>query len=195
MAESIRPELLIALVIVALVVLLPLYFFLKRRHWNWARRLAIGLTLLSLCTVGIISIGFDVAYALSESWLFTLVLLMIGAGVLGPIALFDRSVIFKILLSGVVIGVLVLHFVDLSPVKPYKRFFGGIREGMTRSEIEAGLHHEFPDGGRFRVPIERSGDPNHVSFVLDPTDGSYNAEIVDVTLRDGKVVSKVYMPD
>jgi hypothetical protein len=195
MAESIRPELLIAIVIVALVVFSPLYFFLKRRHWNWARRLAIGLTLLSLCTVGLIAIGFDVAYAMSESWLFTLVLLMIGAGVLGPIALFDRSMISKILLSGVVLGVLVLHFVDLSPVKPYKRFFRSIREGMTRSEIEAGLHHEFPEGGRFCIPVKRSDDTNHLSFTLDPTDGSYNAEIVSVELRGGKVVRKDYWPD
>jgi len=93
------------------------------------------------------------------------------------------------------VGILVSYFADLSPIKPYKRFFSAINEGMIEVEVMAVLHQEFPQGGRFPVPVLRSDETNRLMFFLDPNQGAYNAEGIFVTLRNGKVVAKEYSPD
>jgi hypothetical protein len=65
---------------------------------------------------------------------------------------------------------------------------------MTKAEVLGLLDKHFPPSGRFKKPWHNTavGD---LAFILDPSDGRYNAEIVDFTFMDGRVTHKVYMPD
>ena len=90
---------------------------------------------------------------------------------------------------------LVLHFMDILPVKPYKRFFEAIKTGMTEQEVLTALHREFPDGGRFSVPVRRDFAKDQMDFFLDPTESAWNAEGIFVRLSNGRVVGKQYSRD
>lgn len=88
----------------------------------------------------------------------------------------------------------VLPFLDLSPVKPFRRLFGSIHQGMSKDELILRLHAQFPVEGRFPIPSIRESEST-VSFCLDPNDGRYNSEFIQVKLAGGTVVSCEYLPD
>jgi hypothetical protein len=87
---------------------------------------------------------------------------------------------------------LVLHFMDVLPVKPYKRFFAAIRPGMTEQEVMTLLRREFPDDGRFPVPVRYGFRPGEIDFALDPKESAWNAEAIILQLQNGRVASKQY---
>ncbi|MEN6334725.1 MAG: hypothetical protein ABFE01_10725 [Phycisphaerales bacterium] len=95
---------------------------------------------------------------------------------------------------GYVAVLVVLPFVSLSPVKPFRQFHGAIRSGMTPEDVRGELARRFPANGRFLRPVEHASDEG-LSFVLDPNDGRYNAELVVVHLAVGRVVSKECLSD
>lgn len=92
---------------------------------------------------------------------------------------------------------LALMFTDLSPVKPYRRFYNSIRPGMTRAQVMQALHRQFPKDGRYPVPILRNAANSYfeMMFFLDPNQGAYNAEGVFITMSNELVASKSYSPD
>ena len=90
---------------------------------------------------------------------------------------------------------LIVAVMDLTPVKPYRRFYNSIHNGMTRAEVMAELHRQFPAHGRYPVPALGNESDSQMMFFLDPLQGAYNAEGVFLGLKDGRVTSKVYSPD
>jgi hypothetical protein len=88
-----------------------------------------------------------------------------------------------------------LPFISLSPVKPFTRFYSSIENGMTLEQIDVLLEDRFPSGGRYHQPVKGVRDDGSIYFNLDPGKASYNAELVVVTMVDGKSVSKEYLPD
>jgi hypothetical protein len=119
------------------------------------------------------------------------------------------------LFLGFNLSLLALHFLALSPVKPFVKFHLNITNGMTIQEVQHLFSQHFPKGGKFRQPEwvlrnENTNDAiNHrlngmrfvatpdqnLQYILDPTDGRYNAEWVTVYLKDSKVVGTKYSPD
>jgi hypothetical protein len=88
-----------------------------------------------------------------------------------------------------------LPFLSISPVKPFTRFFSNVHVGMHEDQVIEQLAVQFPEGGRFPRPVQSRYDDGSLCFQLDPNDGAYNAELVVVKMRDGRVVSKEYLPD
>lgn len=86
--------------------------------------------------------------------------------------------------------------IDLSPLKPFARFYAAIESGMTEMEVLRALETQFPREGRYRRPfVNRRLGQTHLGFILDPKDGRYDTEIVALELEDGRVVSKRYYAD
>lgn len=90
---------------------------------------------------------------------------------------------------------LIVALIDFTPVKPYRRFYNSIHNGMTRAEVIAELHRQFPARGRHPVPALRNESDSQMMFFLDPKQSAYNAEGVFLTLTNDRVAAKVYSPD
>jgi hypothetical protein len=91
--------------------------------------------------------------------------------------------------------ILVLPFIELSPVKAALRAVSDIQPGMTESEVRAVLDRHFPEHGRFHRPDIGPVRDDVLGFILDPKDGRYNAAIVRVKFSGGKCVSAEFLPD
>ncbi|QXE23540.1 hypothetical protein B6N60_02230 [Richelia sinica FACHB-800] len=99
----------------------------------------------------------------------------------------------------------------LSPVKPFTKFYLDIKNGMKIEEVQGLFNYHFPKEGRFRQPewslnemrenlnSDQKGvviiSDQNLNYILDPTDGRYNAEILIVYFQNGKVVETKYLPD
>jgi hypothetical protein len=94
-----------------------------------------------------------------------------------------------------VIFVLILPFIALSPVKPFRSFFESVCVGMTQEEVLLQLNAHFPEGGRYAKPEWRPFVHDSLLFVLNPNDGRYDSEIVTVVFHEGGVLAKMYLPD
>jgi hypothetical protein len=108
-------------------------------------------------------------------------------------------------------GLLLLHFLVLSPVKPFMQFQRDITNGMTVQQVQRLCIQRFPKGGRFRQPEWSLGYASSLNdhgkqylvgtpdqslhYILDPTDGRYDAESLSVYFRDGKAVGTTYLGD
>jgi hypothetical protein len=91
---------------------------------------------------------------------------------------------------------ILLPQIDLSPLKPFARFYTAIKPGMTEAEVLRILDDQFPSAGRYPRPLtNRRGGPSQLGFILDPKDGCYDAEIVNLDFEAGRVVTKRYYPD
>jgi len=90
---------------------------------------------------------------------------------------------------------LLLSVVDFSPVKPAKRALSLVAPGMAEPEVRAIFAAAFPKSGRFHTPDIPPIRNGLLSFTLDPHDGRYDAAIVQVTLRDGRVVGSRFLAD
>jgi hypothetical protein len=87
-----------------------------------------------------------------------------------------------------------LPFFFFMPVKPFRQFYWSIHNGMTPQQVRQELDRRFAPNARFPRPVEGASD-RLLSFQLDPNNRYYNAEIIYVNMRDGKVTSKEYLPD
>jgi hypothetical protein len=92
------------------------------------------------------------------------------------------------------VAAVALHLVDFSPRKPYARFYAAIETGMTPADVRSALTREFPASGRHRVPPMLVHE-ERLLLALDPEDARYNAETIDLTLKNGRVVAKNYSGD
>lgn len=177
-----------------LIIFSPLFTLLAKRERKWLFPISITSIFLSLSVLLFIAYILDDGFALSMSWLFFVVFLTIAAVFDLPVILRHRSKTGFVIITLFAISLFAFHFIDFSPVKPFKRFYNSIQIGMTKKEVAVALHQEFPDGGRFPVPVPFE-NTNHFGFMLDPNKGEYNAEDVFVMLQDGRVASKTYSPD
>jgi hypothetical protein len=99
--------------------------------------------------------------------------------------------------SAIFLGMLLLvTVVDVSPVQPATRAVRRVRPGMLEGEVRAILHDEFPASGRFHPPgLERPITDDLLSFVLNPSDGAYDAAVIQVRFAEGRSVSARFLPD
>lgn len=144
---------------------------------------------LFLC-LGLATLVDEVLGVSSSPWFYVLAI-----GLLLPAVLPAWRGRFALLGALGYIAVLVLlPCVSLTPRKPFRQFYSAISNDMTQRDVREALARRFPSRGRFARPVEHADDVQ-VSFQLDPSSGWYNAEFVVVTMVDGKVVAKEYLPD
>lgn len=195
METSIRTDLIIELGVAALLILSPLLLVLAPTQGKVSRPAASVMLVISASVLVFVAFMSDAVFGISASWIFTLVVWAVGFGMCIAVRLRYRSILSLVRAFLVTAFVVVLHFVDVLPVKPYKRFFAAIQLGMTDSEVMVLLHREFPDGGRFPVPVRRDFRTNEISFALDPKESAWNAEAIILYLQSGRVARKEYSRD
>jgi len=61
---------------------------------------------------------------------------------------------------------------------------------MTLEEVEVEFRREFNG----TLPSHRY-EPSSWHYCLDPNDGRFNAEIISIGVREGRVVTAEYLPD
>jgi hypothetical protein len=147
-------------------------------------------TVYLLLCLGFAVLADELFAASSSSWLY-----VIAIGLLLPVVLPARREGFvQCVVLGYIVLLVLLPFLSFMPVKPFRQFYWGIHNGMTRQEVRQELNRRFPPSGRFPRPVGGAGDES-LCFQLDPNNGYYNAEIIVVKMVDGKVASKQYLPD
>jgi hypothetical protein len=195
MQTSIRTSVLVEVAVAVLLILSPLLLVLIPSQGK-AGGVAASVTLvISAAVLLFVALMSDAVFGISASWVFTSVVWAVGFGVCIAVRLRYRSFLSLVVAFLVSASVLVLHFVDVLPVKPYKRFFAAIQVGMTDPQVMALLDREFPDGGRFPVPVRYDFRTNEISFALDPKESAWNAEAIILYLERGRVIRKEYSRD
>lgn len=81
-----------------------------------------------------------------------------------------------------------------SPVVRFRTFYDSLTPGMTEEKVLSSLHNYFPQGGRLRTPQLRRWEKG-LHFILDPSDGRYDSEVITLTFDAKYTVAKVYLPD
>jgi hypothetical protein len=177
---------------IVVVLLLPLALLLKPREL----RHPINPLLLAfyLGALAFVAWMLDARAGLSDSWLVCAGFILAGFGFSAALAVRCRSRVDWCLGLAFVAAMVALHYCDLTPVKPYRRFYDGVQTGMTQSEVVSLLHRTFPDGGRFRAPAQGVTGADCISFALENLDNHDHARLIILSLREGKVASKAYVP-
>jgi hypothetical protein len=178
-----------------MVILLPLVWAFSPRKTQRSRRVAAILLGISTCFLVFVALMIDMLFGSSSSWIFSLGVWTLGVVTCLAVRISHGSRFALIVLGVLSVFVLVQHFFDLSPVKPYKRFFTAIQPGMTEAEMLQILHREFPSSGPFPVPVRSDFRENEISFALDPNESEWNAEAIVVHFDHGRVVRKKYWRD
>ena len=155
------------------------------------KEVGIGLAILVLLIGMLMSVWLDIDFA--ASWHLGFYLFAVMPLLVASLARRERIVQFAMVVYLAVL--VVLPFIDLSPVKPFTRFYSEVKPGMIEAEVLSRLARQFPDGGRFPCPVQRKLDDGSLWFQLDPNNGAYNAELVIVKMSEGSTVSKEYLPD
>ncbi|MCF4966799.1 hypothetical protein [Nostoc sp. CMAA1605] len=183
-----------------------------KRHANKIELIAEVFFLLVLFLLGCF---LDHEYAVSLVWQYYLFMAVLALIVILPVYVKSRRKQELWLFIGFNLSLLALYFVTLSPVKPFRQFYFDIKHGMTIPEVQSRLNQRFHEGVRFPQPqgtfiygyedVLGKIDPKEkgflavpdqiLNYVLDPNDGRYNAEVVNVYLKDGKVVGMEYSGD
>jgi hypothetical protein len=192
---SIRINVIVELAIAGALILSPFLLALIPSQGKARRAAAPVLLVISSVVLMFVALMSDAIFGISASWIFTLLVWTVGFGVCLAVRVRYRSVLSLIMVCLVTAFVLVLHFMDLLPVKPYKRFFAAIQSGMTEQQVLEALSREFPAGGRLSVPVRRDFARDEMDFFLDPTESAWNAECIHVHLSNGRVVGKEYLRD
>ena len=143
MQTSIRTNVIIE---VGIAIILILFAPTRGNGGRTAPSVMLVISAVVLMFVTLIS---DAIFGISGSRIFTLTAWAVGFGICAAVRLRYRSILSLVVAFFVTAFMLMLHFVDVLPVKPYKRFFGAIQLGMTDPEVMALLHREFPDRGSF----------------------------------------------
>lgn len=138
----------------------------------------------------------DLLVAASTSWLFLVVVAVLGVLAAGVAWTWNRRAECLLPLAPFAALLILFPQIDISPLKPFARFYAVIEPGMTEAEVLRVLDDQFPQTGRYPRPlINRRLGPNRLGFILDPKNGRYDAEIVALNFEDGRVVTKRYDPD
>lgn len=177
----------------------------------------IGLIFEVVFLIALFLLGLFLDYELAASlfWQFYLLMAVLALILLLPVYLQSRHKQELWLFLGFNISLLALHFLTLTPVKPFTKFYLDIKNSMTIQEVQDLFNQRFPKEGRFPQPewelhyghngVLENRDPEekgfvaipdqNLNYILDPSDGRYNAEVVTVYFNDGKVVGAKYLPD
>ena len=195
MQTSIRTNVIIEVGIAIILILSPLLLALAPTKGKGRRVAASVMLVISATVLMFVALMSDAVFGISASWIFTLIVWGVGFGVCVAVRFRYSSVLSLVMAFLLTAFILMLHFVDVLPVKPYERFFASIQLGMTDPEVMALLHREFPEAGRFSVPVRHDFRTNEISFALDPKESAWNAETIILYLDSGRVVRKKYSRD
>jgi hypothetical protein len=195
METSIRPDVIVKLAVAGLIILLPLFLAASPMKTRFAARVAAVCLAISAALLVLTAFLFDMLLGISASWYFTLGAWVVGLVVCMAVRIRHQSRFALVTLGVLTTFILMQHFLDLSPVKPYKRFFAAIQPGMTEAEVLQILNHQFPASGPFPVPVRSDFTTNEISFALNPKESAWNAEAVVIHLDNGRVLSKEYWRD
>jgi len=158
------------------------------------RILAYAIT-ISFLPIAYVFIGADEWTGASYYLLFDVYFISLGV-LLGMSALsLGRHKGFLIAPLLFIALVLVLPFIDNTPVKPAMRAVGEIQPGMSERDVRAVLDKHFPADGRFKRPETGPISDNHISFALDRTDPTFNAAFVWVKFESGRCISAQFFAD
>jgi len=141
------------------------------------------------------AVGLDDWTGASRSLVFEAVFILLGLAVGTVVMRLDRYKPLLFVPAAYALFILVLPFVELSPVKPAVCAVQEIQPGMSESQVRAILDRNFPEHGRFKRPEIGAVHEGVLSFVLDPNDGRYNAAVVRVRFSAGKCASAEFLPD
>ncbi|OCQ92636.1 hypothetical protein BCD64_07725 [Nostoc sp. MBR 210] len=176
------------------------------RHANNTELIVEVIFLLVLFLLGYF---LDYEYAASLFWQYYIFMAVLALILLLPVYLQYRRKQELWLFIGFNLSIFALYFVTLSPVKPFMQFYSDIKHGMTIPEVQSRFNQRFPKGGRFPQPLGEfmgeNGDAlekidpvvhdQHLNYILDPNNARYNAEVVNVYFKDGKVIEAKYSGD
>jgi hypothetical protein len=160
------------------------------------RRKAVLATALALVVLFGAAFVLDLLAGASVSVLFLGGVAALGAVAAGVVWAASRRAECLLVLLPFAALLVFLARADTSPLKPFARFYAAVEPGMTEEEVLKALDDQFPATGRYPRPlVNRWVGPSHLAFILDPQDGRYDSEIVDLDLEAGRVVRKRYYPD
>jgi hypothetical protein len=149
----------------------------------------------ALLPIAYVALGLDLWIGASRNILFELALVALGV-VFGAYAFtMGGERVFLVLPTAYVLFILSLPFLELSPVKPAVRAVHEIRPGMSEAQVRNVLDHHFPQQGHFRRPAIGALHEDVLSFALDPTDGRYDAAVVQIRFSAGKCVAAEFSAD
>ncbi|WP_427160748.1 hypothetical protein ACQFX9_03645 [Aliinostoc sp. HNIBRCY26] len=183
-----------------------------KRH---ADKIELIVEVIFLVVLFLLGFFLDYKYAASLSWKYYLFMTFLALILLLPVYLKSQRKQELWLFIGFNLSLFALYFITLSPVKPFTQFYLDIKHGMTIQEVQTRFNQRFPKDGRFPQPESQLLDESHgvlenidpkakgflalpdqlLNYILDPNDGRYNAELVNVYFKDGKVVGMEYLPD
>jgi hypothetical protein len=158
------------------------------------------------------ALTLDTVFTVSLFWQFNLVAVFLILLITLPRFLLTQQK--ETLWSFLIFAVLLfsLRFIDLTPRKPFMRFYHNITIGMQVDQVQSLFNQHFPLDGKFRQPAWGFGDGSPVTpydndpqladrpnqslhYTLDPNDGRFNSEWLVVYFKDGQVVGTEYLPD
>jgi hypothetical protein len=195
MQTSVRTNVVIELAVAMVLILSPFVLVAISSQSKATRSWASALSVVSAVVLILVVMVADLVFGISASWIFTLSVWAVGFGVCLAVRLRCRSVLSLVMASVVTGFMLFLHFADVSPVKPFRRFFAAVQKGMTDEEVMALLHREFPVGGGFPVPVRYDFRPGEIDFGLGPQGSAWSAEGIIIHLENGRVTNKQYDRD
>ena len=159
----------------------------------WNAMLVVSLSLAGLLGA---ALYLDIFLAASTSWRFLGAVAALCALVAGMAWAWSRRAKCLAPLLPFAALLAFLPWVDISPLKPFGRFYAAIEPGMTEAEVLRALDDQFPPTGQYPRPsVNRLVGPNHLGFILDQRDWRYDTEIVGVDFEAGRVVRKQYYYD
>ena len=157
------------------------------------KKVAIAFSFFLLIVLTAFVVMLEQWAAISLRWPF--IAAAISLGVLFALPGITRCRSYGVLLLAYIVFILILPFVSLSPVKPYRQFFNSITTESDQEDVLTMMKEYFPETGRFRQPTWKEKEDGSLIFWLDPSDGRYNAEIIAIAFSNGVVSRKQYVMD
>ena len=121
---------------------------------------------------------------------------MAAASALLVLALQSRRSFARRLLGPAFVAAAVMLPLVLVPSqrRDFVALYRSIRPGMTAAQVKHAFETRFPLAEIHGWPTVTTY-PHVIWFTLDPRTGTYNSEFIEVSLAQGCVSSKTYLPD
>jgi hypothetical protein len=162
---------------------------------RYSRRAVDAIALCALVSLGATFAVFDMSFNLGDNNELVLAALALGAAAAWPLFLrrgrSARRLLTAVAAYGAFTGwIMVQRHIDWNMSKPFRRMYCQIKPGMTREQVEAIMVEQFPG----KRPFARC-DADGMQYTLDPDDGRFNSEFIDIKMIDGKVSRADYSAD
>jgi hypothetical protein len=158
----------------------------KRRR----RFVAVSILGFSLSVLWFMALAFDQMSGISVSWLFCGSFIVTGTGISAVQFMRHRSRFALFAAISFSAGILVLHYYDVTPVKPLRRLDAAVRIGMSVADVRSTARREFPEHGRFPNPVLSESVPaSGIGQMLLHLESSPGFSTV-VWFSDGRVSDK-----